>query len=112
MQLEEIAEIGDGWTLEMLNDKLHATVNECANSPRLAWFYNSVLPLPQYSRRVSGWIDMSIRDHRLIVDALRARDVQASRSLMEDHVRHAGDLLTRHLEAEGRWPEGTGQGLA
>lgn len=96
---------GNGRAFELANDAFHAAVNECAGSPRLVWLYNAALPLPKYFSTIPGWLQMSIADHGSIIDALRRRDVEASRSAMASHVQHAGILLAEHLESEGRWPE-------
>jgi DNA-binding GntR family transcriptional regulator len=95
----------DGRAFERANDAFHAAVNESAASPRLVWLYNAALPLPKYFSTIPGWMQLSIADHRVIVDALRRRDVEASRAAMASHVQRAGTLLAQHLEAEGRWPD-------
>jgi DNA-binding GntR family transcriptional regulator len=102
--LASLAAEGDGRRFEVVNDEFHAAINECADSPRLVWMYNAALPLPRYFSTIPDWMEVSLRDHRLIVRALRKHDAERSQVLMERHVRHAGDLLTRHLANNGRWP--------
>jgi DNA-binding GntR family transcriptional regulator len=102
--LERAAARGDGPAFERMNDDFHASVNACTGSPRLVWLYDAALPVPRYFSTVPGWIEVSLRDHRLILDALSEHDAERSRALMSAHVRHAGELLRQHLEAEGRWP--------
>jgi DNA-binding GntR family transcriptional regulator len=105
------AKEGDGARFERLNDEFHTTINDAAASPRLAWQYNAALPVPRYLSTVHGWMRMSLRDHRKIIVALRAHDIDASRSLIGEHGRHSGDLLIRHLEKNrlsgdgAEWPE-------
>jgi DNA-binding GntR family transcriptional regulator len=103
-RLETVAAADEGRAFEQLNDDFHARINDSARSPRLVWLYNAALPLPRYFSTIPGWIEASLRDHRRILAALRAHDVEGSRSLMSDHVRHAGELLVQHLKQDGRWP--------
>ena len=91
---------GDSEAVVYLNHQLHRGVNRAAPSPNLTWFLSlSVRYVPsRFFAAIEGWDDASAHDHAALIRALRARDGDAARSAMEDHIRHAGELLVSHLE--------------
>lgn len=97
---------GDGDAVAHLNHQLHRAVNRTAASPKLAWFLSlSVRYVPsRFFASIEGWEQASAQDHASIIAALRARDPGAARSAMEDHIRHAGELLVSHLVRVGATP--------
>lgn len=90
---------GDSDSVVHLNHQLHRSVNLAARSPKLAWFLNlSVRYVPtRFFASIEGWEDASMHDHTALIDALVARDTDAARHAMEEHIRHAGELLSAHL---------------
>ncbi|WP_211717030.1 GntR family transcriptional regulator [Nocardiopsis sp. MG754419] len=99
---------GDLTTVERLNHEFHRTVNRAAGSTKLAWFLKTAtryVPL-RYYQRVGGWPDATRHDHFAVLEAFRARDPEAARAAMVEHIRHAGRLLAAHADL----PEDTGDG--
>jgi DNA-binding GntR family transcriptional regulator len=47
---------------------------------------------------IEGWSHASAHDHSAIFDALDARDAEAARQAMSDHIVHIGTLLVAHLQ--------------
>ena len=93
--------------VERLNHEFHRTINRCVNSQRLRWFLRTTtryVPASFY-RSIPGWIQTTIDDHPLIIDALGRRDSNASRKLMEEHVLRGGrlviDAFTRREASDG-----------
>jgi DNA-binding GntR family transcriptional regulator len=88
-----------------LGHSFHREINLAADSIRLAMLLGSVVrTLPQqFYATIEGWVDASLREHPAIVDALRKRDAQRARSLMEHHISEAADRLVDTLEQRGLW---------
>jgi DNA-binding GntR family transcriptional regulator len=64
---------------------------------------------------VPALTSLTLQDHPAILDAFERHDAARARSLMEDHVRRAGDVVVAHLEhlrraSERRQPKGDGAG--
>jgi DNA-binding GntR family transcriptional regulator len=103
--LESMSAPEDVDRLEELNHQFHRAINRCADSEKLSWFLGTAA---QYAPRIffgaiEGWQQASIRDHRAIIDALRAKDEDAARKAMQAHIHHAGTLLIKHLENTQLW---------
>lgn len=94
---------GDSDAVVHLNHQLHRAVNRAATSPKLTWFLNlAVRYVPsRFFASIEGWDDAAAHDHAALIRALRAHDADAARSAMEDHIRHAGELLVSHLMRVG-----------
>lgn len=105
-QFETHAKTGDARAFEIANDEFHSLINGCSDSPRLAWFYAEAIPIipRRFLTLVPGWIEISQKDHRAIVNRLRKHDPEGSRAAMSAHIRHVGELVARHLDAGGEWP--------
>lgn len=94
---------GDSDQVVRLNHQLHRSVNRAAMSPKLTWFLSlAVRYVPsRFFASIEGWEEASAHDHAALISALRARDSAAARSAMEEHIRHAGELLVSHLVRVG-----------
>lgn len=110
--LARAVQTGDSETVVRLNHLLHRSVNHHARSPKLTWFLGlSVRYVPaRFFTSIEGWEQASVHDHAALLAALRARDGAAARAAMEDHIRHAGELLVTHRmrtrDASGQAPSG------
>jgi DNA-binding GntR family transcriptional regulator len=105
-ELDRHAERGDRRAFEVANDAFHTLVNQGTDSPRLAWFYAEAIPIipRRFLTLVPGWVEATQREHRAVLDRLRARDPDGSRDAMSAHIRHVGELVADHLNAGGGWP--------
>lgn len=105
---------GDSDEVVRLNHQLHRSVNRAAVSPKLTWFLNlAVRYVPsRFFASIEGWEEASAHDHAALISALRSRDADAARSAMEDHIRHAGELLVSHLVKVGATAPATPQQAA
>lgn len=104
-QLEAAKRAGDVERIEGLNHQFHRAINLAANSPKLAWFLSRAV---RYAPRrfyptIHGWPEASVQDHYAVLDALRHNDAEAARTTMREHIRHAGELLIRHLGERQQW---------
>ncbi|MEH6628429.1 MAG: GntR family transcriptional regulator [Motiliproteus sp.] len=81
-----------------LNQKIHSMIVEGAKNPVLQETHSHLLGRLERARYAAlgqfGRIEESIQEHRMILDALKARDSVRVQQLMQDHVRHTGDLVT------------------
>lgn len=81
-----------------LNQKIHSMIVEGAKNPVLQETHSHLLGRLERARYAAlgqfGRIEESIQEHRMILDALKARDSVRVQALMQDHVRHTGDLVT------------------
>ncbi|WP_116040374.1 GntR family transcriptional regulator [Amycolatopsis palatopharyngis] len=86
--------------VERLNRHFHRTLNRAGDSPKLSWFLaQSVRYAPsRFYHRIGGWAQSSVNDHWPILEALKARDPEAAREAMRNHIVNAGDLLGRHVD--------------
>ncbi|CAN3128137.1 GntR family transcriptional regulator [Mycobacterium sp. smrl_JER01] len=86
-----------------LNHEFHRGVNLAARSPKLAQLMGQItkFALESVYPTLHGWPAHSTRDHRELLVALRARDGEAARVAMSDHLRAASGPLTDHLRAHG-----------
>lgn len=91
--------------VERLNHAFHKTLNNAAESRKLAWLLSvTVHYVPgRFYAMIPGWLDASTKDHEAILKALRTRDPELARSAMAAHITHAGDLLIKHLERSSFW---------
>jgi len=51
---------------------------------------------------------VQVDEHDAIRTAIRDRDGAAARRLMHDHILHSKQLLLKHLDEQGFWPDGDG----
>ncbi|GGV10607.1 GntR family transcriptional regulator [Actinomadura cremea] len=91
--------------MEQHNRDFHRRINVAAASPKLAWSMGTAaryVPRGLYGG-VPEWPRLAVRDHRRIMDALRAGDGPGAGVEMREHILRAGELLVTHLERRGRW---------
>jgi DNA-binding GntR family transcriptional regulator len=85
------------------NDDFHDRLLEAAGVPLLVRMAQSVRrvfgaqALWADRRLIEEMVDLNLRQHRAIVEAMEARSARAARALAEDHVRSTGELLLRAL---------------
>ncbi|TMR40638.1 GntR family transcriptional regulator [Actinomadura geliboluensis] len=98
---------GDRDAAEEINHRFHSTVNLAARSPELAWTAERFSRyLPRY-----GGLDWQARPrtctyaHEPILDALAAKDPDAARAAMFDHLIASTKTLADELERGGLWAE-------
>jgi DNA-binding GntR family transcriptional regulator len=90
--------------LEQLNYVFHRTINWVPDSPRLRWFLRAATRyVPRhFYENIPGWIETSIHDHPLMLEAFERRASGKARQLMERHVQRAGELVLANLARRGR----------
>ncbi|MBB2991614.1 DNA-binding GntR family transcriptional regulator [Mycolicibacterium iranicum] len=86
-----------------LNHEFHRGVNVAAGSPRLAQLMGQItrFALESVYPTVEGWPAHSMRDHRLLLAALRERDAEGARAAMSAHLCAAAGPLIDHLTQRG-----------
>ena len=96
-----------GADLEALNNRFHALINRAAESPRLiAMLRDTVRFIPEhFYTMLPEWSVASVRSHDAIVDAIEQGDVATARRVAEEHVREAGQLLTKYFNDHGYWSQ-------
>lgn len=85
----------------------HRQVNLAAGSYRLALLLNSMsshLPNRVYAQ-MEAQVAGARQEHRQVLDALRRRDANSARRLMQDHVLAGSDRLIGALEERGIWAD-------
>jgi DNA-binding GntR family transcriptional regulator len=103
--LEQASAAGRADLAEERNHAFHRAINLAAGSAKLAWSLASVaryVPRGLYGR-VPDWPGAAARDHRLILDVLRAGDAEAAGKEMRAHIVRSGGLLVAYLESRGMW---------
>jgi DNA-binding GntR family transcriptional regulator len=85
--------------VEKLNHEFHRLINRSVPSQRLRWFLRTTTRYvpPSFYQSIPGWIETTLEDHPLIIDALERRDAAASKRLMERHVLRGGQLVVDAL---------------
>lgn len=83
-----------------LNWRFHRQINKMARSAKLMAIIRSVsLSIPRgYLLELPGWANRANMDHELIIEAMRARDVDRVVELIGSHIEEAGENLIRYLE--------------
>jgi DNA-binding GntR family transcriptional regulator len=86
-----------------LNHAFHRGVNVAAGSPKLAQLMGQItrFALESVYPTVKGWPAHSMRDHRVVLDALKDRDGDAARAAMAEHLCAAAGPLIEHLTRRG-----------
>jgi DNA-binding GntR family transcriptional regulator len=100
-EIESAAKQDDLATVRDLNDRFHRAIYRAADSPRLLRLLQATLG---YAPRllwttVEKWPDLTVHDHRAVLDALRERDPAAARATMQEHLVKAGAVLADRLRA-------------
>ncbi len=82
-----------------LNHEFHRDINRAAKSPKLAQLMSQTTryALESVYPTVGGWPEQSNHDHRRVLAALRARDPEAARTAMREHLCAAAEPLIEHL---------------
>jgi DNA-binding GntR family transcriptional regulator len=86
--------------LEEKNHAFHRQLNLVANARKIAWVLGLIgryIPTRFYSS-IEGWPEATTHDHTGILEGLRARDAEAARRAMHDHIVHSGDLLAKQFD--------------
>lgn len=100
-EIEAAEHEGNAERVDVLNHEVHRTINKASGSFRMSTLLNLTVhyvPL-RFFGTIEGWPQASAHDHGAILKALRARDPEAARSAMTDHIRHIGGLLVQHLKS-------------
>lgn len=99
----------DKATLTGLGHSFHRAVNLGARSSRLAIMLGTMTKqLPnRFYGMIEGQVKGAIDYHPRIIEAIRARDSEAARKLMQEHIVRGGEYLVNHLEDQGIWSEDT-----
>jgi DNA-binding GntR family transcriptional regulator len=86
-----------------LNHEFHRTINVAADSPKLTQFMSGITRYAPESvfPTVSGWPQLSIRDHRRVIAAFERRDANRARMAMAEHFTVGVAPLTDHLIERG-----------
>ena len=85
---------------EERNHAFHRLITQLGDSPKLAQILGIVaryIPRSFYVE-VEGWDAASAQDHEAILAAFRARDADAAREAMAEHMTNAGRLLAQAFE--------------
>jgi DNA-binding GntR family transcriptional regulator len=101
-KLADAADRGDVAAVDRVNHEIHRRINKSSSSPRLTALLNQTVqyvPL-RFFGTIDGWSHASAHDHSPIFDALEARDGDAARKAMSEHIVHIGHLLVAHLRGQ------------
>lgn len=100
----EMDEAGsDAETYVALNQRFHQAIYDAAGQPRTQRMVRSLwqgMP-PLTPLTLAHRISESHREHRAILDALRAGDAEAAAAAMRRHIATAGEALLRHVSNSG-----------
>lgn len=104
-----LAELGDNEALIDLGHIFHREVNVAGNSPRLARLLGTVVKqLPnRFYAAIDGQISDSQEEHPLIVEAIKSKNANMARKLIEVHISGAADRLIDMLNERGLWDNAT-----
>jgi DNA-binding GntR family transcriptional regulator len=98
---------GDDERATALGHAFHREINKAAESPRLALLLGSVVShVPnRFYTAIEGDAGSTRESHRLLVSALKRRQVRKARSLMEQHLLGGADRVIAILEGRGLWDD-------
>jgi DNA-binding GntR family transcriptional regulator len=97
--LESADQDGNLDDVERLNIEFHMRIYRLANSPVIYRLVESTItrtPRRLY-QILGGWPAGSTRDHRAILEALKAADGDAARQAIADDINRNGQLLATHM---------------
>ncbi len=86
--------------LEEKNHAFHREINLMADSRKIIWLLGLVtryVPRQFYSA-IPGWPQATMDDHAELLSSIRARDPEAARAAMQEHIVHSGELLAAHFD--------------
>jgi DNA-binding GntR family transcriptional regulator len=98
-ELMEAAKRSDHEMLERKNHEFHRFVYRMSGSERLRWAlgnFAKYVPRAFYSQ-IEGWPETTAADHSAVIDAIVARDPDAARTAMEQHIRNSGEKLAEYF---------------
>ncbi|MBX7455794.1 GntR family transcriptional regulator [Mycolicibacterium sp. 3033] len=102
-ELEAAYAADDGERAVRLNHEFHRAINVAADSPKLAQLMSQITRYAPESvfPTIDGWPVESNAHHRRILDALAARDENAARTAMSEHLAAGATPLIDHLTRRG-----------
>lgn len=86
--------------LEEKNHAFHRQINQIAGSRKITWAMSLVtryVPRAFYAS-IPGWPETTVEDHSALLEAIRARDPELTRSLMCEHIVRAGVQLAENFD--------------
>jgi DNA-binding GntR family transcriptional regulator len=106
-QFDDAFERDDTERIADLGHAFHRQINLAADSQRLALVLGSIVKhLPnRFYATIEGQVEATRKEHPLLVEALRARNVRKARSLTENHILEGADHLIKILEDRGLWTD-------
>jgi len=100
--LDEAERVHDGQRLSQLNWRFHAALYRPADRPRLLSTIELLhLNVDRYMRMILTVMqhrEQSNLEHRLLLEACRAREVERASRLLQQHILEAGQRLVRFLK--------------
>lgn len=91
----------DHHRLEEKNHAFHREINLLAGSRKTVWLLGLVtryVPRQFYSA-IPGWPQATMDDHAELISCIKAKDPEATRAAMEQHIVHSGELLAAHFDS-------------
>jgi len=106
---EQAVLAGDTDRAARLGHQFHRLINLAAQSPRLALLLGGLTKqLPnRFYASIEGQLDDAVAYHPIIMEAIRMRDADATRSLMQRHIVGGAEHLIAMLERQGIWADVT-----
>lgn len=100
-QIAALTDAGRLDELSALNARVHRTVYEAADSPRLLSFAAAASRFVprRFWNRVPGWVELNRAGHRPIIEAIEAGDQETASTEMHDHISAAGEILIEYLDS-------------
>ena len=95
-----VSKLNDGELLEDRNHRFHRAVNLLAGSRKIAWSLELVsryVPRRYYAA-IPGWPETTLHDHGRILEGIQAKDPDATRAALEQHIMNAGELLAANFD--------------
>lgn len=87
----------------------HDIIYQASRNQRLIQFVNNLREQIQRFRTTSlafpGRMQIAFDEHRKLVDAIAAGDVDSARSLAQEHIENAENIMMEALEASEKWTE-------
>lgn len=94
------AKRNDHALLEEKNHAFHREINLLADSRKIVWALGLItryVPRQFYST-IHGWPQATVDDHADVLEGIRAKDPERTRTAMQAHIAHAGELLAQHFD--------------
>lgn len=86
--------------LEEKNHAFHREINLMADSRKIIWLLGLVTRyVPrQFYAAIPGWPQATMDDHAELLNGIKAKDPEATRAAMHQHIVHSGELLAAHFD--------------